>query len=195
MSWFKLEPTHLFFLDNSLGLGHREGVLPDLVADSRTVFPEKINTTYLDTVEFRRYYAAMSRKRDETWSLAELAEETGLTPRTIRYYISRGLLGGPSVAGRGAVYTAGHLDRLRQIQDLQSRGAMLAQIGRLLGAEGHEAAAPAAEPWYRYQLDEDVAVLVRGDVSPWRNREIREALGAFAANIRRQRKDDNASHE
>jgi hypothetical protein len=70
---------------------------------------------------------------------------------------------------------------------------MLAQISRLLGSEGREAAAVAAEPWYRHQVDDDVVVMVRGDLAPWRSREIRDALRTFAANIKR--KDDNASHE
>lgn len=135
----------------------------------------------------------MTRNQNETWSLAELAEETGLSPRTIRYYISRGLLNGPVVAGRGAVYNAGHLERLRRIQELQSRGAMLAQISRVLAGEPPETVAPSAEPWYRYQLEDDVVVMVRGDISPWRNKEIREALGTLAANIKR--KEDNATHE
>ncbi len=135
----------------------------------------------------------MRRNQEETWSLAELAEKTGLSPRTIRYYISRGLLDGPVVAGRGAVYTAGHLDRLRKILDLQSKGAMLAQISRLLGNEGSGRAAPSPESWYRYRLDDDVVVMVRGELAPWRSKEIRDALSKFAANIKRE--DDNGSHE
>jgi DNA-binding transcriptional MerR regulator len=135
----------------------------------------------------------MERNQEETWSLAELAEKAGLSPRTIRYYISRGLLDGPAVAGRGAVYTTGHLNRLREIQDLQSKGAMLAQITRLLGGGRSETPGPSAEPWFRYQLDDDVVVMVRGDLAPWRIREIRKALDTFAANIKR--KDENASDE
>jgi DNA-binding transcriptional MerR regulator len=135
----------------------------------------------------------MERNQPETWSLAELAERTGLSARTIRYYISRGLIEGPVVAGRGAVYTGTHLDRLRKIQDMQSRGVMLAQISRLLDGEDSATAVPSAEPWYRYQLDPDVLVMVRSDLTPWRSKEIRDALRTFAANLKR--KDDNASHE
>ncbi len=126
--------------------------------------------------------------QSRTWSLSELAEETGLSQRTIRYYISLGLLEGPAVAGRGAAYSSAHLERLRTIQKLQAGGVMLSRIGRMLAGEGDKPA-PAAETWRRYQLDEDVVVMVRGDVSPWRSREVVDALTTFAAHIRRKGQD------
>ena len=69
------------------------------------------------------------------WTLSELAQETGLPARTIRYYIARGLLAGPGVAGRGAVYGTEHLTRLREIQTLQGEGRMLAEIAAQLKEE------------------------------------------------------------
>jgi DNA-binding transcriptional MerR regulator len=133
----------------------------------------------------------MIRNVKETWSLAELAEETGLSPRTIRYYISRALLEGPVVAGRGAAYDAGHLARLRKIQELQSQGAMLAEISRTLAVEHPKAALPSPDSWDRYQIDDDVVVWVRSDVAPWRNKEVRKALGEFAAKIKREENHAN----
>jgi DNA-binding transcriptional MerR regulator len=129
------------------------------------------------------------RDGKDTWSLAELAEETGLSPRTIRYYISRGLVEGPVVAGRGAAYNAGHLAGLKLIRELQSRGAMLAEIGREVAGGQPKAVLPSPESWNSYQLDDDVVVCVRGDVSPWRHREIRKALIEFAENIEREKSD------
>jgi DNA-binding transcriptional MerR regulator len=49
-------------------------------------------------------------------TLAELADASGIPPRTVRFYIARGLLEGPEVAGRGATYGPGHLERLQKIR-------------------------------------------------------------------------------
>jgi DNA-binding transcriptional MerR regulator len=128
----------------------------------------------------------MAHPEKDTWSLSELAQETGLSPRTIRYYISRGLLAGPLVAGRGAAYGADHLARLRAIQQLQAGGAMLSEIARLLEGRPAGAFLPPPEAWERYQLESDVVVWVRAGSAPWRSQEVRRALSDFAAKIRRE---------
>ena len=85
-------------------------------------------------------------------SLAELARVTGVTPRTVRYYIAQGLLPGPNDAGKAAWYGEGHLDRLRLIRRLQTQHLPLAEIRSRLGsisdAEVAELVAgpPPAEP-------------------------------------------------
>ena len=68
------------------------------------------------------------------YRLAELAELTGVTPRTIRYYIVEGLLSPPQGAGPAAVYTAAHRDRLRLIAALKARYVPLREIRRRLAA-------------------------------------------------------------
>jgi len=130
--------------------------------------------------------------KKDSWSLAELAGETGLTPRTIRYYISRGLVDGPAVAGRGAVYSAEHLERLQTIQKMQARGSMLAEIERTLAAErpGGQLAEPAAGSLYR--LARDVMVWVRAGASPWRAKQVRTALEEFASRIGAQEEEEDA---
>jgi DNA-binding transcriptional MerR regulator len=68
-----------------------------------------------------------------TLSLTELATVAGVTPRTVRYYIGQGLLPGPDELGRGARYSAGHLDRLALIRRLQREHLPLAEIRTRLG--------------------------------------------------------------
>lgn len=53
------------------------------------------------------------------FSLNDLAERTGIEPRTIRSYIERGLLPGAHARGRGASYSSEHLSRLQVIQSLR----------------------------------------------------------------------------
>jgi DNA-binding transcriptional MerR regulator len=56
---------------------------------------------------------------DHSFSLAELADVSGIEARTIRSYIEKDLLPGPQTRGRGATYTNEHLDRLKAIQTLR----------------------------------------------------------------------------
>ena len=55
-----------------------------------------------------------------TYSMSDLVQLTGLDARTIRYYISQGLLPKPLKRGRGADYSGIHLDRLKLIAVLKN---------------------------------------------------------------------------
>lgn len=145
---------------------------------------------YLTLTYFCDIMPAMEQDARRTWSLAELAAETGVSPRTIRYYIARGLLDGPIVAGRGAAYTEGHLARLKKIRELQARGLMLAEIRLQLAGVGAAEALQPADSWDRYPIAEDVTVWVRRDIAPWRSRTIARALAEFAAKTK-----GNANHD
>ena len=68
----------------------------------------------------------------ERYPLRELAQETGLTRRAIRFYITEGLLPPPEGLGPAAVYTEGHRDRLRLIGRLKERYWPLREIRRHL---------------------------------------------------------------
>lgn len=68
----------------------------------------------------------------ERYRLADLVRLTGLTPRTIRFYIAEGLLPPPEGAGPAAVYGAGHRDRLRLIGALKDHYLPLREIRRRL---------------------------------------------------------------
>lgn len=103
-------------------------------------------------------------KPSSEYTLAELAEQSQTPARTIRFYIARGLLEGPSRAGRGAYYTDAHLERIARIRKLQLEGRMLAEIAMELN--GGEAAAPAPEAWWAYEVSSDVRVMVRDGGSP-----------------------------
>lgn len=117
-------------------------------------------------------------------TLAELADESGIPARTIRFYIARGLLDGPVKAGRGAVYTATHLEQLEKIKSLQSEGRMLSEIVHLLGDGKPARRATHPTPWLQHAIDDDVMVWVRGDASPWRMKQIRAAIDRMAAEMK-----------
>jgi DNA-binding transcriptional MerR regulator len=116
-------------------------------------------------------------------SLAELSEESSIPARTIRFYIARGLLDGPRKAGRGAAYTAEHLARLEKIKEMQAEGRMLAEIAHdLTGGPGPRTAVPPSS-WWQYTIHDDVMIWVRGDVSPWRMKQIRAAVDDMTSRL------------
>jgi DNA-binding transcriptional MerR regulator len=68
---------------------------------------------------------------DTRLSLKQLADAAGVTPRTVRYYVSEGLLPSPE-RGPQARYDPAHLARLRLIRQLQRNHLPLAEIRRRL---------------------------------------------------------------
>lgn len=60
-------------------------------------------------------------KTPREWKLTELAEAAGVSPRTVRYYVQRGLLPAPPFKGPDTVYGEDHLLRLKAIRALQAR--------------------------------------------------------------------------
>jgi len=121
--------------------------------------------------------------RNRTWTLAELAAKAGMTRRTVRYYIARGLLPGPAGAGRGARYGAGHLERLLEIRRLQDRGLTLDEIALALAGGVARVALPPPRTVNVHRIAPDVTVHVEGGLPPWRVRRILRALERFAADL------------
>jgi len=128
--------------------------------------------------------------------LAELAQKAEVPPRTIRLYITRGLLDGPLRRGRGAVYGQEHLARLRRIRQFQNQGRTLAEIGHLLAHRAGAPLLPSGGTWTRYEPAPDVIVWTRTDVPPWRNRHIRSTVARLFAELAASKKetDDGSRH-
>ena len=77
-----------------------------------------------------------------TLRIGEVAELTGVTPRTIRYYEEIGLLGGEAerAAGKHRVYTEADVERVQEIVRLRDLlGLSLDQLSQLLEAESARA--------------------------------------------------------
>lgn len=66
------------------------------------------------------------------YSIGELAEKAGITRRTVRFYVQRGLIPLPLGRGRGEHYTGEHLTAVLRVKSLQEQGASLDDIRRYL---------------------------------------------------------------
>ncbi len=63
-----------------------------------------------------------------TYKIEELAAEAGVSPRTVRYYVQRGLLPAPEFRGKDTAYGQAHLLRLHAIKRLQQAHLPLDEI-------------------------------------------------------------------
>jgi DNA-binding transcriptional MerR regulator len=79
--------------------------------------------------------------REQTWTVGELAEDLGVTTRTLRHYEAEGLIT-PSRSGLNRVYTARDRARLRLILRGRRFGMSLAECREIVdmydGAESSE---------------------------------------------------------
>ena len=81
------------------------------------------------------------------FSIEDLSRITGLTRRTIRYYIQQGLLAHPVGERRAAHYLASHLETLLRIRRLADEGFSLEAISQKLNEDDrNEHAASAHTP-------------------------------------------------
>ena len=89
----------------------------------------------------------MPTETDPRYTLTELADLAGVTARTVRYYISQGLLAVDVSPGPGPKYDDTHLARLRLIKRLQAEHLPLAEIRhRLEGLADDDVLALSEEP-------------------------------------------------
>lgn len=103
------------------------------------------------------------------YAMDDLVRETGINERTIRYYITLGLLQAAHGRGPSASYDAGHLNRLQMIDRLKQQRVPLKDIKARLGDLTDRDVAtklavqsrPPEDRWRRVQLHPDVELLVR----------------------------------
>lgn len=108
-------------------------------------------------------------RRPDRYTLAELEDLTGMKGRTIRYYITQGLL--PPAYGRGpsATYDQDHLLRLQAIDKMKDERQPLKAIKEYLEQLTTEDLSmmmnapnqPEVAMWKHYQLHPDFQIAVR----------------------------------
>lgn len=98
------------------------------------------------------------------FSLADLVESSGLPERTVRNFITEGLVPPALGRGRSRYYTTDHLQRLELVARLRAERLSFDEIRERLSAPD-AAATTASETWLRLMLHPDLELLVRDDAS------------------------------
>jgi DNA-binding transcriptional MerR regulator len=73
---------------------------------------------------------------DQRFTLEQLADATGMTPRNVRAYQTRGLIARPVREGRRSVYGAGHVRQILAIQRARAEGASLELLSGVVAGGG-----------------------------------------------------------
>lgn len=108
-------------------------------------------------------------RRPDRYTLAELEEQSGMTGRTIRYYITQGLLSPAYGRGPSATYDHDHLLRLQAINKLKEQRLSLQAIKENLSQLTADDLAlmmnvsdqPEVAIWRHLQLHPDFQINVR----------------------------------
>ena len=140
--------------------------------------------------------AGMDERR---YSIGELAELTGVSRRTVHFYVQRRLIDPPLGRGRGRHYDAGHVRQIREVRALQRLGVPLAAMSggarpasavnaEVSGAAGPQApAAASATPVVRVRVADDVTVELGLGGAPITPALVADLAAAVAAVLSRHR--------
>lgn len=113
---------------------------------------------------------------NNTYTINELSELTGLSRRTIRYYIQMGLISSPAGRGRGGFYNDSHVNSLLRIKELQESGASLSTIAESLKIKMSEDVSHNREVWVRQQITTGVEIYIRRDVEERQYKKVSELI-------------------
>jgi len=126
-------------------------------------------------------------------SLDDLASLTGVTPRTVRFYIQQGLVSRPEGAKRGAFYLQRHVEQLLMIRRWTDAGLSLDRIRELIAGAPADpppraASAGSVEVWSRVTLADGLEVHLepgRAGLSPAQVRALVRAVTEAYREVRR----------
>jgi DNA-binding transcriptional MerR regulator len=133
-----------------------------------------------------------------TFRIGEVAEQVGVTPRTIRYYEELGLLGTGEDRSKGAHrhYTDADVARLREL--IRLRDLLGLSLDELIAvAEAEEARAALRDQWHGDPTDEErIAIIDRAlelaqqqlDLVSTRRKTLEEFAGELEEKLRTLRR-------
>lgn len=134
---------------------------------------------------------------DTRYSLTELSEITNLSPRTIRFYMSKLLVDKPLGARKTAYYTDTHLKQLLTVIDCQKEGMSLEDIANRQ-INGEVPQTPKIKPgevqvMHRIHIAEGVELnvdLIKTQLSQTQIRQLSDEVYSWLTeNIQKERAD------
>ncbi|MEX1157872.1 MAG: helix-turn-helix domain-containing protein [Thermomicrobiales bacterium] len=102
------------------------------------------------------------QQEEPRFSLAELVEASGVAERTIRSYITDGLVPAAIGRGRARYFTPGHLARLELVARLRADRLSIDEIRDRFDS-GSSASDLESDTWRRLELHPDLELHVRAD--------------------------------
>lgn len=131
-------------------------------------------------------------------SIDQLAAHTGLTVRTVRYYLQQGLLSRPEGAKRGAYYGQHHVDELLALRRWADAGHSLERIRQLRSGAVDDPPRRGVAPgtvavWSRLTLADGLEVHVDPQRAGLAPEQLRALVQAFTTRYRQLR--DTAPQE
>lgn len=118
-------------------------------------------------------------EQERRFSIDELNELTGITPRNIRYYIQEGLVTRPQGERRGAYYTSEHLQQLLTIKRMREEEGISLDKIKLRWASGLPGdatvtteAAGTQRVWQRVSLGEGLELNICPELNGYTQDEL-----------------------
>lgn len=132
----------------------------------------------------------------ERLSIVQLATLTGLTARTVRYYIQQGLVSRPEGAKRGAYYEQRHIEQLLLIRRWTDAGLSLDRVRELIGGAPEDPPRRTAPPgsvevWSRVTVADGLEVHLEPGRAGLTPEQVRAFIRGVAALYRQTRSDQN----
>ena len=132
------------------------------------------------------------------YAIGELAELTGVSRRTVHWYVQCRIIDPPLGRGRGRHYDDDHVRQIREVKALQRLGVPLGAIRPVARSPGtaaaeQPAAAPSVTPVVRVRVADDVTVeLGFGEVpiTPGLVADLATAVGAVLDSHRRVEEEE-----
>jgi DNA-binding transcriptional MerR regulator len=137
--------------------------------------------------------------RPDSYSIDELSTLAGVTPRTVRYYISQGLLERPEGEKRGSHYLPRHLEQLLLIRRWTDAGLSLERIGELIAGAPEDPPRRAVPPgsvevWSRVTVADGIEVQLepgRAGLSPEQVRALVRGITALYRQVRAPHREND----
>lgn len=128
----------------------------------------------------------------DRFSIDELAKLTGVTARTVRYYIAEGLVDRPVGERRGAHYLRRHVEQLLLIRRWTDAGLSLERVRELMAGAPEDPAPRSAAPgsvevWSRVTVAHGLEVHIepgRADLTPEQMRTLIRGITALYRQVR-----------
>ena len=127
--------------------------------------------------------------KTKTYTIKQLAELTGYSRRTIRYYIQQGLLEPPAGRGRGGFYFDSHLHKLNEIRVQQEKGLRLAAIQELARPDKESYPAPDRDVWIKYTIVPGIEFHIQRNLEEHEGRRILEIIRMIKSLLKGEHND------